>query len=79
MFYTIMTLRSFGNETSIDLNKNGNKYQVFFCERIDEVPFITKHEDYKTLDEALRRFQIGSELVAKGLGDANYKIEKIFG
>lgn len=78
MYYTIMTLRSFGNETSIDLNKNGNKYQVFFCERIDEVPFITKHEDYKIFDEALRRFQIGSELWQKGLGDANYKIEKIF-
>lgn len=82
MFYTIMYLKSFGGEYSLDLNKNGNKYQIYFQWREDgDICKETKsmHEDYKTIEEAISRYQIGVELIAKSEGDFYYKCGSIFG
>lgn len=61
MFYTIMTTRDVQGDQSVDLNKNGNQYNVYFS-----CPSGQANKDFASHAEALKVYMRYVECFAEG-------------
>lgn len=74
MDYTIMSLHGPDDEYVLSLLKHGNEYKVILFES-DTANY--KGWDYSTMDDALKAFNRGAEVIAKGEGIFDYKCLRI--
>ena len=80
MFYEIMSLRSHKDmeDYRLELNRSGNKYVIYF-EGDSKEGRAHMRGEYSSIDEAMKRYMKGVELIGKSYGDFAYKCVRIFG
>lgn len=62
MNYTIASFEEVQGSCKMDLEKNGNKYQIYFTDG-----YGAKFRTFDTIDEAFKKFSEMSEYMVKGL------------
>lgn len=74
MNYSIMTLHSHDDEYILEMVKSANLYGIGLFEKKS---LKTWSKAYRTMDAALKAFNRGAEVIAKGEGSFEYKCLKI--
>ena len=74
MNYTLMTLHSPNDEYILEMVKSANLYGIGLFEKKS---LKTWNKAYVSIDSALKAFNRGAEVIAKGEGSFEYKCLKI--
>ena len=74
MEYTIMSLHGPDDEYVLSLLKHGENYRVLLIEG-DTAAY--EEWEYSSIDDALKAFNVGTEVIAKSQGPFDYKCWKI--
>lgn len=74
MNYTLMTLHSHDDEYILEMIKSTNLYGICLFEKKS---LKTWSKAYTSIDSALKAFNRGAEVIAKGEGSFDYKCLRI--